>query len=178
MRTLSAPSLVAILLSWTLSIAACRADLGDTEAQCISKYGPEFDEQPNLGFDVVGDHAASFHVKTALGSFVLNVTFLNGAAGLEKITNIDPSRDISDAQKKALLNSESGGFKWSEKGTTFRTDQSDITSGIQRWRRSDGATAICWMSGKVVLHQGWGQIDITTKQYAAAQQLLDRQGGA
>ena len=156
----------------------CRATLGETEAQCIAKYGPEFEVQDNLGFDVIGDKAASFNLKTTGGSFVLNVTFLNGIASLEKMTNVDTSRDISEDQKKAVLDSESAGFQWSEKGTIYRTDRSDVTSGTQRWLRSDGATATCWMSGKLASHPGWSEIDIATEQYAAAQRNLDRQDGA
>lgn len=158
--------------------AVCRANLGETEAQCVAKYGPEFDVQNNLGFDVVGDKAASFNLKTGKGTFVINLTFLNGVAALEKITNADPSREISEDQKAAILQSERAGFQWDKQATTYRTDRSDITSGSERWLRSDGATAICWMSGKLTLNHGWGEIDLSTREYASAQRGLDRQDGA
>jgi hypothetical protein len=160
------------------STAICRAALGETENQCLARYGPEFDVQDNLGFDVIGDRAASFHLKMPAGTFVINVTFLNGRAALEKITSADTSRDITEDQKKAILDSDSAGFMWNEKAATYHTDRSDVTSGTQRWLRSDGATALCWMSGKLTLHHGWSEIDIATKQYAAAQRNLDRQDGA
>jgi hypothetical protein len=175
---MNAYPLILIALFLISGTAICRATLGETEAQCLAKYGPEFDEQDNLGFDVVGDKAASFHLKSPAGSFVLNVTFLNGTAALEKITSADPSHDISEDQKQAILNSESAGLPWSEKATNFHTDRSDVTLGSQRWLRSDGATAICWMSGKLTTHLKWSEIDISTRQYAAAQRNLDQQDGA
>jgi hypothetical protein len=142
-------------LLFTASPMICRATLGETEAQCIAGYGPEFEVQDNLGFDVVGDRAASFHLKTQAGSFLINITFLNGFAALEKITGVDSSHDISEDQKKALLDSESAGLPWSE-----------------------GATAVCWMSGKLTLHNGWSEIDIATREYTAAQRKLDQEDGA
>ena len=169
--------LIAAASFFISSTAICRATLGETEAQCIAKYGSEFDAQDNLGFDVVGDKAASFHFKSPAGSFVLNVTFLNGTAALEKITSADPAHDLSEDQKQAILNSESTGLPWNKKATTFHTDRSDITSGTQRWLRNDGATAICWMSGKLTTHLTWSEIDIATRQYAAAQRNLDQQDG-
>jgi hypothetical protein len=144
----------------------------------VAKYGPEITAQDNLGFDVVGDHAASFSVKTASGSFVMNVTFLNGVAGLEKITNADSSHDISEEQMKAILASESAGFKWEKQSTVLKTDRSDVTSGTQQWVRSDGAIAICWVSGKLGLSHGWGEVDISSKEYAVAQRSLDQRDGA
>ncbi len=167
-----------LALLFTASIASCQGKLGETEAQCVARYGPEFEVQDNLGFDVVGDRAASFHLQMPGGLLVLNVTFLNGAAALEKFTSADSSRDISEDQKKAILDSESTGFAWSEKATNYRTDRSDVTSGLQRWLRSDGAAATCWMSGKLTLHHGWSEIDISTRQYASAQRSLDQQDGA
>jgi hypothetical protein len=167
-----------LVLLLATSMARCQGKLGDSEAQCLARYGAEFDVQDNLGFDVVGDRAASFHLQMAAGSFVLNVTFLNGAAALEKFTSVDSSRDISEEQKKTILDSEGAGLAWSEKATTYRTDRSDVTSGMQGWLRSDGAAATCWMSGKLTLHHGWSEIDISTRQYAAAQRSLDQQDGA
>jgi hypothetical protein len=156
----------------------CRANLGETEAQCIARYGQEFDVQENLGFDVIGDKAASFNLKTADGPLVAHVIFWNGADVMEKITNADASRDISEEQKQAILNSQSTGLKWSRRSTHYRTDRSDLTSANELWLRSDGATAVCWMFGKLTYQQRWGEIDLSTRQYASAQGELDRQDGA
>jgi hypothetical protein len=171
-------TLAVLALLLTSGMAICRANVNDTEAQCIARYGQEFDVQDNLGFDVAGDKAASFIWKTSRDAFLIHVTFLNGVDVLEKIANADSSRDISEDQKQAILNSESAWLQWSEQATNYHTDRSDVTSGKQIWRRSDGATAICWMSGKIKVNHGWGEIDLSTKEYAAAQRDLDRQDGA
>jgi hypothetical protein len=34
------------------------------------------------------------------------------------------------------------------------------------------------MSGRLTTEHGWGEIDLSTKQYEAAQRDLDRQNGA
>jgi hypothetical protein len=73
---------------------------------------------------------------------------------------------------------ESSGLDWNREATVYRTDRSDTTYGSETWLRSDGATAVCWMSGKPKLEHGWGEIDLSTRQYAAAQRTLDRQDGA
>ncbi len=169
---------LALILLLTFAVTLCRANLGETEAQCIARYGHEFDIQDNLGFDVIGDKAASFNLKNSTGTFVMHVIFLNGMAVLEKITSADSSRDISEDQKQALLASEKAGQEWSEQATNYRTDRSNVTSGVQSWLRSDGAIATCWMSGRLTTEHGWGEIDLSTKQYADAQRDLDRQNGA
>ena len=170
--------LVALVLIFISGMAICRASLGETEAQCIARYGQEFDVQDNLGFDVVGDKAASFNWKTPKGSFVINVTFLNEVDVLEKITNSDPSREITEDQKRAILNIENAGFQWRKQAAVYQTSRTDFTAGKESWLRSDGATAICWMSGKLKSIHGWGEIDLSTKQYASAQRDLDQRDGA
>ncbi len=176
MKAMNSSKLVVAAACLVLGMAVCRAKLGETEAQCVARYGQEFDVQENLGFDVVGDKAASFNLKAAGGPLVMHVIFLNGVAAMEKITSADASRDFSDEQKQAILHSESAGFEWSKQSTHYRTDgPSDNTSGSEQWRRSDGANAVCWLAGKLTFQHGWGEIDLSTEQYAAAQRALDRQ---
>ena len=170
-------SLLLILLL-SAGVHPCRAKLGETEAQCVARYGPEFDVQEHLGFDVVGEKAASFKLKTPKGAFLISVTFLNGMDAFERVTNADSSRDISDDQKQALLNSESAGFRWTKGATHYRSDGGDNSSGTEAWQRSDGAKAVCWVSGKPRVSHGWGEIDFSTREYSAAQGEMDRQDGA
>jgi hypothetical protein len=167
-----------LALLFTFGVAVCRANLGETEAQCITKYGPEFEVQDRLGFDVIGDKAASFNLHTLKGSFVMKVIFLNGIDVFEKITNTDTSHDISEDEKQAILDSESAGLKWNKQASAYHTDRSDITSIREDWLRGDGANAICWMSGKLKANHGWDEIDLSTKEYASEQRELDRQNGA
>ena len=169
-------TLLALLLDSVFDL--CPAKLGDTEAKCQARYGAESDVQDNLGFDVIGDRAASFQMKTPQGSFLLNVIFLNGVAAMEKITPADSSALIRKDAVKAILDAESAGQTWTSQGAHYRTDRSDMSTGSEGWRRSDGATAVCWMSGRPTPEEGWGEIDISTPRYAAAQHELDRRNGA
>ena len=170
--------LALFLLLVDSAFSLCCARLGDTESRCIARYGGESDVQNNLGFDVIGDKAASFTLKTPQGLFELDVIFLNGVAVKEKITLADASKDIPEVEIKALLDFESTGGTWTEQGAHYRTDRSDNTSGSEGWTRSDGATAVCWMSGRPKTEHGWGEIDLSTREYAAEQGELDRRNGA
>jgi hypothetical protein len=166
-----------VALSFVLATGICRANLGETENQCIARYGSEFNLQDNLGFDVVGDKAASFQVKTAKGSFLIKVIFLNGLDVHETLSNADTSRGFSEEQMKALIDSESAGMEWRKRNTVYRTDRSDATSETEDWLRSDGATARFWMSGKAATNES-GEVDLSTRDYAEAQRILDKQNGA
>jgi hypothetical protein len=170
--------LVAFAFVSAAGLAVGRGSIGESETSCMTKYGPEFEVRDNLGFDVVGDRAASFHVKFAQGPFILRVTFLNGIDLFEQWTKDDATGEIADEQKLALLQAESAGQSWKKDRSAYRTDRSDQTSGSETWLRSDGATATCWMSGKLTLKNGWREIDFSTRQYAAAQKALDQQDGA
>jgi hypothetical protein len=158
-------------------LGVSRASLGDPEAQCIAKYGAEFEEQDNLGFDVVGDKAASFNLKTPHGSFVVKVVFFNGVAGHETYSNADPSKGLSEDQMKSILTLEGAGANWERKSRTYRTDRSDNTSEKQEWVRSDGAIARLWLSGEKAENES-GEIELSTREYAAAQRNLDKQDGS
>jgi hypothetical protein len=172
-------SKLALLAVFSLAgMAMGRAHLGDTEAQCIGRYGAEFEIRDNLGFDAVGDKAASFHVKTPAGSFVMTIVFLNGVASDEKISNSNGASGLSDGQKQAFLDSESAGEAWRKKSATTHTDRSDVTYETEDWIRGDGATARCWMSRKVKAEEQWGEIEFATRDYSAAQKKLDAENGA
>jgi hypothetical protein len=172
----SRPVLLALLLA--SGTAICRANLGETEAQCLARYGSEVQVQPNLGFDVVGDKGATFNLKTPKGSLIIGVIFLNGVDVQEKMTSGDPSGQISEDQKQSIFNAESAGLQWTKGKTTYRTDRSDVTAVTETWLRSDGANATCWASKKADQKPGWNEIDLSTAQYAAAQRALDQQDGA
>jgi hypothetical protein len=170
--------LVLLALLFISGTAICRANLGETEAQCIARYGSESEVQTNLGFDAVGDKRATFNFKTPKGSLIIGVIFLNGVAVLERMTSADPSGEIPDDQKQAIFNTESAGLQWQKQKTTYQTDRSDVTTETETWLRSDGTNATCWMSGKVNQKHGWNEIDLATAQYTAAQRALDQQDGA
>ena len=165
-------------LLFVLSAQGALAAIGETEAQCVSQYGEEFDLQDNLPFDVVGDKAASFTFKAYGESLTINVIFLNEIDSRETIRSTDASRALSDKQKNAILDSESAGLMWKRQNTLYRTGATEVTYGTEKWIRSDGAIATCWMSRKVKAQSQWGEVDFSTREYAAAQGGLDRQDGA
>jgi hypothetical protein len=157
-------------------VSISRAALGDTETQCLAKYGNEYEVRDTLPFDAVGDRAASFYFSKAGKPLVLKVIFLNGIAAHESVTSA-ASEGISLAQEQGILDSERAGLPWTKTGMIYRTDRADNTNAVESWIRSDGATAQCWMSGKTKI-QFIGEIDFSTKEYNSAQRALDRQNGS
>ena len=156
----------------------CRASLGDAEAQCVAKYGSEFDVKDGLGYDVVGDRAVTFHLKTAAGALNLRVVFLQGTVAHEEISSADSSQPLSEAQMKTLLDAESAGLKWRKRNAIFRSDISGSTSGVETWSRSDGAIAKFWVTGKAGSKDVSGQMELSTRRFADAQAFFDKQDGA
>jgi hypothetical protein len=174
MKTLKFSAVALLLIS---GFGVCRASLGETEAQCITKYGNEFEVRNDLGFQQVGDKAASFNIKTPTSSFIVRIIFLNGLSCHESYSNADASHGLSEDQMKVILNSQAAGLKWRKGRTIYQTDRSGETHGTVDWVRSDGATARFWMSGKAGSQQESGQIDLSTKQYAVAQDFYDKENG-
>jgi hypothetical protein len=170
--------LTALALLFVAAMDVCRANLGDTEAQCIAKYGSESDVKDDLGYRQVGDKAASFKVKAPNGEIILRITFLNGLSCHESYSSADSSRGLSEDQMKAILHSQDAGLNWDKRKTIYRTSNSaGQTFGTVDWLRSDGATARFWMLGKASSQSQSGQIDLSTKQYADAQHFYDEENG-
>jgi hypothetical protein len=168
--------LVTIAVLFLFSMGLTRANLGETEAQCIARYGAESDVRTDMGYRQVGDKAASFTMKTSYGSVDIRVTFLNGMSCHETFCNSDSSRGLTEDQLKDILNSQSAGLKWDQGKTVYRTN-GGITAKTVDWRRSDGAVAKFWMSGKAGSRTQTGQVDLSTKQYAYVQGVYDRENG-
>jgi hypothetical protein len=167
-------------LAWCLVCCPgiSRANLGDTEAQCLARYGAESDVKDGLGYDAVGDRSATFHVKTAVDSLIITVIFLQGVAVHERISNADASRGLSEARMKALLQTESRGLEWQKGNSIFRTDNSSgITAGSETWLRSDRAIATFSVLGKTGSTALAGEIELSTRQYAEAKAFFDKQDG-
>jgi hypothetical protein len=165
------------MLALLATLGICRASLGDTEAQCVAKYGSESDVVDGLGYHAVGDRAVTFHSKTTLGSLNLRVIFLQGTVAHEEISSIDPSHLLSEPQMKTLLDSEAAGMKWRKGRSIFRTDGSGSTYGTENWSRSDGAIAKLWLTGKATSRDLSGQLELSTKRYADTQAFYDKQDG-
>jgi hypothetical protein len=169
---------LALACFFVSSVAICRGNLGDTEAQCVAKYGAESDVTDDLGYRQVGDKAASFNVKTSGGAMDLRIIFLRGLSCHETYSNADSSRGLSEDQMKAILNAQSAGQKWDKGKTIFRsTGISGYTYGTIDWLRSDGATARFYLSSQSSSQTQTGQIDLSTKYYAYAQHFYDKENG-
>jgi hypothetical protein len=170
-------TLFSVVLLLDLGMGVSRGDLGETEAQCIAKYGNETDSQDNLGYDVVGDKAVVFQIKTPEASLDIKVIFFNGVDSHEMFTNADSATGLSEDQMKTILNSESGALKWSRRNSVDRTDRSGETSRVENWLRSDGVTAKFWLSGEAASGKLTGEIELSTKEYSMAQRNLDKRDG-
>jgi len=156
--------------------AICRANLSESEAQCIARYGNESDVRTDIGYRQVGDKSASFTFKTASGSLYVKVIFLNGMSCHESFSNADASLGLTEEQMKAILDKQSAGLKWEKGETRYRTVAGE-TYGRIDWQRSDGAVAKFWISGKAASQSPTGQVDVSTKQYAVAQRIYDKENG-
>jgi hypothetical protein len=93
-------SLLAMAVLFVSGLGLCRANLGETEAQCIARYGSESEIQNDVGYRQVGDKAASFNVKMPYGVIAVRVIFLNGLSCRESFANADASRGLTDDQMK------------------------------------------------------------------------------
>jgi len=161
-----------------LGLGLCRANLGDSEAQCITRYGSESEVQEGLGYHQVGDKSAAFHVTFFKVALVVRVIFLNGRVCHESIANEDAARGLSEEQMKALLDADAAGLKWHRQHTVYRTDRtSGQTVGAEAWARGDGATARFWTSGNAASQNETGEMELSTKQYADAQAYYDKLDG-
>ena len=167
-------------LLFVCGFGVCRANLGDTEAQCIARYGAESDVQDDVGYRQVGDKAAMFHAKMVNVVLDIKVVFLHGLSCHESFSNADSSRGLSEDQMKSLLDLQSAGLKWRKGKSTYHTDRVDssgVTSGTEDWVRSDGVAARFWLSGKSDSQTISGETEISTKEYTVAQRYFDQQNG-
>jgi len=171
-------SLFSVVLLSALGMGVSLGNLGETEAQCIARYGNETDSQDNFGYDVVGDKAVIFQIKTAEASLNIKVIFFNGVDSHEVFTNVDSASGLSEDQMKTILDSENGALKWSRRNSVYHTDRSGETTRTEDWLRSDGATAKSWMSGKASSGKLTGELEVSTKEYSIAQRNLDKQDGS
>ena len=170
-------TLAAMAVFFVFGLCPAHASLGDTEAQCIGKYGAEFDAKDGLGYDVVGDRAASFRFKNAVGALNRRVIFLRGLVVHEEISSSDPSLPLSKPQMQAILESDGAGRAWHKGDAHFRTDNSGSSYGAETWSRDDGAQAKFWLTAKAGSQKETGQMEISSRSYLAAKAYFDKQDG-
>jgi hypothetical protein len=171
--------LLATSLLYVVGTVACRANLGDTEAQCISRYGPEADTQDDVGYRQAGDKAVTFHPTMGKITYDVRVVFLHGQSCHETLSNSDSGAGLTEIQMKAILDSQSARLEWSKGKRTFHTNgvDSGTTTGRQDWLRSDGATATFWLSSQATAQTTTGEVEVSTREYTALQKYYDKQNG-
>jgi hypothetical protein len=160
------------------SLTLGHANLSETEAQSIARFGSESDVQNGLGYHKVGDKSAYFHPRIAGVALTLKIIFLNGRSCHEEIASADDSRGLTEDQMRAILNTEGS---WHRGKVVFRSDRNPTgdTRGYEDWKRDDGqATARFWESGKADAQTTTGEMELSTKQYADAQAYYDKEDGA
>jgi len=167
---------VAAIALLAAGFGVCRANLGETEAQCIARYGGESDVKDGLGYHQVGDKIATFHAKFSGVPINVRVIFLNGRSCHEAIASADDSQGLSIDQMKAILDSQRAGQDWHKGRAVYRSDRHD-TAGAIAWKRDDGATATFWLSGQASSRNPSGEMELATKQYTTAQAYWDKEDG-
>lgn len=115
-----------VIALFALAVLPAYARLGETEDQCIARYGAV----------VKQDQITSYGLSLpALGfvknGYIIMVAFLSNKAGMIEISKQDGS-DISENEITNFLDANSGGQKWN-KQNAFSVDSN--------WMREDGAKA-------------------------------------
>jgi hypothetical protein len=101
------------------------ARLGETEDQCVSRYGAAI---KTIQAGEKGPYKSLIFLKN---EYYLAVEFIDGKAGLIYFTKAGRP-DLSDNEIQVLLDANSGGQKWTK---------SDQVSINPLWTRDDGAIA-------------------------------------
>jgi hypothetical protein len=102
---------VAVALSFVLTTSVCQARLGETEDQCIARWGQPVSKDHPIPPGMIGDSLMVFQK----GRFSVDVLFLNGVVAFEIISDVD-NWALSDVAKQTLLDSESDGLTWNRQG--------------------------------------------------------------
>jgi hypothetical protein len=113
---------IALLLALLAAPALARAALGDTEAQCLEKYGHSLNETAGSG---IGEKLVFYEQ----GGFGIGVEYWKGRAACLFFKKTLRTEKISDDEIEKLLKENSGGSPW---------DFSHVIGEGKRWARKDG----------------------------------------
>jgi hypothetical protein len=143
-------SVVLIALSIVVSISPLHARLGDTERECITRYGSAVRQAHSaiLGPLIPGSQQLSFKYQ----GWNIRVAFVGGrvaAQDYRKDSSVLKTMVISEDEVKAILQGESGGTVWESakpkrKGDLFNQLAQELMGPMadgRLWLRSDGARA-------------------------------------
>ena len=160
-------SFLTIIALCTFTIQA-NARIGETEQQCIDRYGWEVSSY-NAPFIVhsLGDRKSTFQVKHGDAVFIIQVTFWKGVSSEEKFT-IKDSR-ISDSQVKMILDAEAANGTWTQKELRSVPDVlTNHSAKVQEWIKEDGSIASCWNDDSDT-HSDYDYVSLSTKAFHEAE---------
>jgi len=133
-----------VLLAVMLFLPACVfARIGETPAQCETRYGKAFKTDTDSGM--------SFFRK---GGFLIMVGFHQGKAGLvsyrkEETDILDNAKEMSDNEIETLLKANGGNKKWKKR---------EIISMDKEWQTEDGTLFAQYMTMQ-------NYLTVVTKEY-------------
>lgn len=138
------------LAALSLVSSSLHARLGDTERDCITRYGSPVASNSTkiLGPLVPGTVERSYSYQ----GWKIRVAFVNGVAVAQeyrKDVSVLKAMKITDDELAAILEGESGGAKWSparpkRTGDIFNQIAQELMGSVadgRLWSRPDGATA-------------------------------------
>jgi hypothetical protein len=111
-----------VLLALLIAPLSARAALGDTEAQCLEKYGHSLNETKGSG---VGEKLV-FYEK---GGFGIGIEYWKGRASCLFFKKTIRTDKISDEEIEAILKENGAGSFW---------EFSHVIGEGKRWARKDG----------------------------------------
>ena len=115
------------IVLFTLMLLPARANLGETVAQCVARYG-----RP-VGYSEANGHSPFGTVAFSAGGYTLIVFLLGQEEVGARVSKKDNSA-FSDAELKNIMGADVGGSQWTP-GTS--PDPSSLT-----WSRGDKATVL------------------------------------
>jgi hypothetical protein len=116
------PVMKSLLALLCLLPAAVLAGLGDTESQCLEKFGPSVKESPSSG---VGDKLL-YYEKGGVG---IGVEYWNGRAACLFYKKTIPNAKLTEDEIEAFLEESRDGSFW---------EGSRVIGEGMRWGRNDG----------------------------------------
>ena len=128
-----------IILAPLLALAGnAQGTIGESEQQIRARYGEAITVLPSTARDTGLTKCYSSH------GYVIAVTYLRGRSVREVHTKADNSK-ISDAEIRALLNSNTGGYTWNAQQLPGSQNASE---GVRQWRSIDQQSRVAIYDGQ------------------------------
>ena len=123
------------LVLFTLMLLPARANLGETVAQCVARYG-----RP-VGYSEANPHSPFGTVAFSAGGYTLIVFLLSGKEVGARVSKKDNS-EFSEAERKNIMSADVGGSAMGP-GQQSRSLQPDVEPWPIRRRRFMTRTSTC-----------------------------------